>query len=362
MQMTDIFQLSSEELQALLHGEAAVIPELAGKTPQQLRALPAASMILDHCGTLMDGIEHIPQTGYSAYRLFKRYGERKTFERPYLLKRANLAAAVTRLLLGETETPAGTSLKDLIQDYLWNICEESNWILPAHEEFNIIDLFVAETGYQLALTLHLLGETLDGEVRSRVRAEIERRVFDPYLRFYSLHRWYKGPNNWTGVCNGAVAATFLLLEPEQQRTAQALKLALAGLETYLDRAFEKDGTSTEGVEYWQYGLTYFIILAEMLYSRSQGVLNLLGSPLMQKIAVYPAALQLTGSNCASFADCDEEVFLSHGLLSRLALRTGQRAQLQLMPRQLQPLNRTSLASLLCDLLWWDGRWLETSAP
>ncbi|MBO0790536.1 MAG: heparinase II/III family protein, partial [Ktedonobacteraceae bacterium] len=74
------------------------------------------------------------------------------------------------------------------------------------------------------------------------------------------------------------------------------------------------------------------------------------------------ALQLTGSNCASFADCDEEVFLSHGLLSRLALRTGQRAQLQLMPRQLQPLNRTSLASLLCDLLWWDGRWLETSAP
>ncbi len=107
----------------------------------------------------------------------------------------------------------------------------------------------------LAETLQLLGETLDAEVRHRVRTEIERRIFDPYLRMHHLHSWYSsGHNNWSGFCNSAVAVTFLLLEPEPGRLARAIKIALNGLRVFLDRAFEQDGSSTEGIGYWHYGL------------------------------------------------------------------------------------------------------------
>ena len=73
---------------------------------------------------------------------------------------------------------------------------------PAHENVPI-DLFSAETGQFLAETLELLGDTLDQEVRNRVHQEVERRIFDPYIRYHHLNWWYKGGNNWNGVCNGA---------------------------------------------------------------------------------------------------------------------------------------------------------------
>src|SRR6266498_828210 len=107
---------------------------------------------------------------------FVRDGDRGRYETPYFLKRTNLAAAALRLFLG-VETGGEPSLLDVTHDYLWSICEESSWVLPAHEH-HIMDLFAAETGFVLAETLHLLGATLDAEVRHRVRAEIERRICD----------------------------------------------------------------------------------------------------------------------------------------------------------------------------------------
>ena len=131
-------------------------------------------------------------------------------------------------------------LKETVEDYLWNICEETNWVLPAHENV-IIDLFAAETGFVLAETLLLLGTTLDSEVRHRVRQEIEQRIFNPYLRFYASQWWYTTNHNWNGVCNSAVAATFLLMEPEPERTIKALDIALQGLQVFIESAFEADG-------------------------------------------------------------------------------------------------------------------------
>ena len=65
--------------------------------------------------------------------------------------------------------------------------------------------------FALASTLHLLGRTLDGEVRARVRSEIDQRIFQPYLAHSDNLDWYMGGNNWNGVCNSSVASAFLLI-------------------------------------------------------------------------------------------------------------------------------------------------------
>ncbi len=349
MYPSDPFSLTAVEIQRLLVPSAPCLPELeaAWRDLDALRGAPQTQLALGQTQLLMEAIEQVPPLTYTHYRTFIRSGDRRDFEAPYFLRRARLAAAALRLFLGQAD------LKDVVQDTIWAICEETDWVVPAHEGV-VIDLFAAETGFALADMLMLLGDTLDAEVRSRVRMEIERRVFDPYLRLYGSLWWYKGHLNWNGVCNSSVAATFLLLEPEPSRAARALELALAGLRVFLDTAFERDGSSTEGVGYWHYGLINFVALAEMLRARSGGAIDLLASEQVRAIAAFPSKLLLSGSSFATFSDCDEIVHFEPGVIARLAERTGEESLLDLLvPSALMGRNRW-LTMLLRNILWWDG--------
>lgn len=350
MPSQDPFQFTTQELLKQLTGDQPLFPELerARERKDQLRHAPQTQMILAQTEPLMATISQIPLTPYTSYRLFRRNGDRKRYETPYFLKRERLSAAAFRLFMGAAE------LKDVVQDHVWNICEETNWVLPAHENSGI-DLFSAETGLLLAETLTLLGDELDEEVRHRVRSEVERRIFDPYIRFHQSYWWYTGGNNWNGVCNGSVAATFLLLDPEPGRVAKALELALAGLLFFLDTAFESDGSSTEGVAYWHYGLTNVVVLSEMLYARTNGALNLLASEHMQRIAAYPPKLRLSGSSFASFSDCHETVHFNPGIITRLAQRAGEPSLLEVLAQPAALASEQWLTMMLRNVLWWDGR-------
>lgn len=117
------------------------------------------------------------------------------------------------------------------------------------------------------------------------------------------------PNNWSGVCNSCIAATFLWLEPDAGRAAEGLALALRGLKSFCETAFEADGSSTEGVGYWQYGLVYLVNLAEMLRARTAGVIDLLASERMRRIAAYPGGMYLGSSHFIPFSDCDGLVLM-----------------------------------------------------
>jgi hypothetical protein len=347
--LSRIFNVTPQQLQQLRPAPGLALPELeaARNALPALKQAPQTQRVLQQTEQLIAGIESIPQTSYTTYRLFRASGERKRYEAAYFLKRARLSAAALRLFLGQTD------LHEVVQDYLWSICEESNWVLPAHEGYPI-DLFAAETGYLLAETLLLLGATLTEEVRHRVRAEIEHRIFEPYLKLFHVHHWYKGTSNWNGVCNSSVAATFLLLEPEQARVQRALEIALDGLRTFVETAFAEDGSSSEGVAYWHYGLFNFVTLSELLHACSQGEIDLLAGDKMKLIAAFPAKLQLSGSSFASFSDCDEHVSFHPGILTRLAQRTGEPTIDNLLAQPAEPDSDWRLPMMLRDILWWNG--------
>jgi hypothetical protein len=353
--LSDPLTLDALAIRQALDPQAPLFPELeaARANPGALHNPPQLREFLRYSGRVIDQVGSIPQTNFTAYRRFLRDGDRKEYEKPYFEKRAHMAFAALRLFLGiDTHLP----LKDSVQNYLWNICEESTWVLPAHERCRI-DLFAAETGFMLADTLNLLGEALDAEVRSRVRDEVERRIFDPYLRFHHMESWYLGGSNWNGVCNSSVAAAFALLEPEQGRVAQALAIAFRGLRHFLDVAFEADGGSNEGVSYWHYGLFNLVALAELLRARTRGAIDLLDSERVRRIAAYPAKLQLSGSAYAAFSDCDETLTFHPGFLARLRERTGEESLRNLLAQTREPSETREhwrLTMMLRSLLWWDG--------
>jgi hypothetical protein len=345
--VSDPFDLTIDELQSLLSSQEPYLPELQAvrAAPSKFAETPQARKVLAQTESLLANIDQIPQTTYTRFRQFVRNGDREQYQKPYFAKRTQLAAVALRLFLGDKR------LKDVVQDHLWNICEESNWVLPAHETRNV-DLFSAETGFVLAETVALLGDTVDAEVRQRVRREIEQRIFDPYLIHCRLEGWYNGGNNWNGVCNSSIAAAFLYLQPETM--AQGIRLALDSLRVFLDTAFEEDGSSTEGVAYWHYGLINFVALAEMLRARSQGRIDLLNTEQMRKIAAYPAKMHLSGSWFASFSDCDEQVHFNPGIITRLAERTGEKSLRTLLAQPAEVGSDWRLTMMLRNMLWWDG--------
>lgn len=79
--------------------------------------------------------------------------------------------------------------------------------------------------------------------------------------------WYLSKANWNPICNGGLGLAALAIfdsSPEARNLAgRVLEKTLYALPFYV-REFEPDGQSTEGIMYWDYGLTNFIRFSETL--------------------------------------------------------------------------------------------------
>jgi len=289
-------------------------PELLIETDMVKQAIQWARGLLNEQKT-------IPLTTYTLYREFQRTGDRKKYENPYFMKRSMLTAA-TLLIYFEKDD----SLLPLANDLIWSICEESSWVLPAHErteKYTYVDLFSAETATQLAHTLLFLEDKLPEEIQKRIRYEVKKRVMQPYL-FYAEEKygWVQGRNNWTGVCAGSVGECFLILENNEKILQKAITLVTNQLARFLHNGFAEDGGCLEGISYWNYGLTHYVSFSELLYEATEGKVNLICNPRMYQIALYPYVVYLGNGQFASFSDAPSkfypESFITHRLAERFS--------------------------------------------
>ncbi len=323
---------------------AEVLPGLPKACPLDLRATVMAKAILEDAESKAGSI---PVGTYTQYREFKKSGDREPYQVPYFAKRELLArVAMAAWLKGDAAS------LDAVNDVVWNICEETNWVIPAHESVGEIDLMAAETGADLAMVELLFGSRLPEEIRTRIRNEVRRRLIDPYLDHGQRFWWNNGANNWTGVCAGSVGQSLLILEPDVQRQAQGLATVVDQLNRFIERAFEEDGASTEGIGYWNYGLSHFVIFAEMLRARTGGAVDLLAGEKIKKIAGYPAAMAIGRHAFASFSDSREDGTVLPFIAAKLAERTGHT---ELLAQASEKPLAGRLGWVLCNLIWHGDR-------
>lgn len=259
----------------------------------------------------------IPLTTYTLYREFQRTGDRKKYEGPYYLKRSMLSASTLLIYLENDD-----SLLPLLNDLIWAICEETTWVIPAHErneKYTYVDLFSAETATQLAHTLLFLEDKLPEEIKKRIKYEVKKRVMQPYL-FYSEEKygWVRGRNNWTGVCAGSIGECFLILEENEQILRKALTLVTNQLARFLKNGFAEDGGCLEGISYWNYGLTHYICFGELLYEATDRSVNIIQNPRLYQIAFYPYVVYLGNGQFASFSDAPSQFYPHAFIVHRLA--------------------------------------------
>lgn len=283
----------------------------------------------------------VPALPASLYMEFVRVGNRSRYEAPYFARRRALFA----LTVVECLENSGRCLNDIV-DLVWAMCEESSWVLPAHnnqsvsarhvaplalpdtEEPPYIDLFSAETGALLSLVNHLLGEKLNEVstiVSRRMSLEIRRRILTPYLERDNLF-WMgfasdRPVNNWNPWINSNVLVCALLEEPSPERRNALLARIARSLDRFLD-GYAPDGGCDEGPGYFNVAGASMLDALELFDLASGGAVSLYDEPLIQNMARYILHVHIHGRYHINFADAAACVTPDAMLLRRAAERMG----------------------------------------
>lgn len=278
----------------------------------------------------------------AGFLAFTRTGDRQADEKPYFTRRRKLCAAVLNACLDPD------AMTDDITDGIWTICEESTWVISAHNVNPVpgapkaadyplpdirkpyVDLFCAQTGMILSLTASLLGKRLDRVsplIRKRIREEIRRRILDPFMRtddFWWMGFRRKDLNNWTPwiLSNVMVCAVQAPMTPE--KLAALLTRACGMLDRYLD-VMPSDGGCDEGAGYWNMAGGALLDCLEILEKVTGGRMAFWQEDRIRNILCFPLRVEIGNGWFANFADCDARPFISGERMETAGQKTGEAA-------------------------------------
>ena len=282
--------------------------------------------------------KNIPNLPASLYLEYRRTGNRSNYQDVWLERRKMLHC----LVLAECMEGKGRFL-DSIADVMWAICEESSWAFPAHIAAQkagsglpdvaepVVALFSAETASSLAWTVYLLEEQLDTvspQICKRAEREIDLRILTPYLErdnfgWMAFHARSDGrrPNNWNPWINSNVLAAALLTEKDKARRLDLAHKVLRCLDNFFV-PYPSDGSCDEGPSYWgRAGASVFDNL-ELLYSATDGRLDLYGDPAVREIGRFIYRVHISSDYFANIGDCDARLEIDRDLIFRYGTRIG----------------------------------------
>ena len=255
---------------------------------------------------------------------FVRSGDRLRHSNISFRKREVL----TQLVLAESIENKGR-FTEAILNGIWSICEESYWGVPAHiggtglpdVENPVVDLFTAETAGVMAIADYLVGDKLDAInklVRKRMYHETDRRLFTPMMKNGSKYGWMsrtKPVNNWNPWIMSNWIFSALLLERNEVRRKLMVHSAMKGLDAYFNSLGDEGGCD-EGPSYWFAAGASAYDCLELLYSASNGAINIFDHALIKNMAGYITKTHIDGKYFVNFADADPTLTPSGTLLYR----------------------------------------------
>ena len=303
-----------------------------------------------------------PQLLATQFMRFARDGNRKAWENPYFARRkALMGAAFAECIVHDA------AQLDFIIDGLWLICEETTWILSAHnnkgnpgdalellpEKTNpYIDLFAAQTADTVSAVCWLLGDRLNNltpRICRRVMHELQERIFTPFMHqddFWWMGQTRKELNNWTPwiLSNILKAAQYAIKDDLYLR--ELVTKCCQILDRYL-ACLPEDGGCDEGTAYWNMAGGSLLDCLESLRELSGGKLDFYDVPKIREFGLFPLRSHVAGPWYWNFADCDARPILDGERVYTFSRRIGSKELMQLgcfigarlMPRDTPQANR-----------------------
>lgn len=303
-----------------------------------------------------------PMRSASGFLAFVRSGSRRADEEPYFLRRRKLCAAVLEACAFPEDADA-----DAILDGVFCICEESTWVISAHNvnpvpgaplpadfplpdpEKPYIDLFSAQTGMILSLASALPEKRPDAAsrmLRARIDREIRRRILRPFMEtddFWWMGVKRKDLNNWTPWILSNVLLCAVLSPLSAEELSALLERACVMLDRYL-AVLPADGGCDEGAGYWNMAGGALLDCLTLLEKITGGRMTFWQEEKIRNILSFPLKTALGGGWFANFADCDARPFISGERMETAGQRIGDPALTALGTRM-----RGTLADQLNDV-------------
>ena len=273
------------------------------------------------------GIEY-PMCLATQFLCFVRDGSRKAYEEPYFLRRRKLIASFLHCCItGSTEE------LDSVIDGIWCICEESSWVISAHNGSDhpgqlpaakrplpdvknpFVDLFSAQTAMILSIICSVAETQLNAVsplIVRRVWTEIEKRVILPFEKrddFWWMGFIRKDLCNWTPWIVSNVMLTAALWLRDDLRLAELLERGARMTDRYL-AIMPEDGGCDEGAGYWNMAGGSLLDALELLETLTDGEMNFWSNEKLRGILSFPRKAELGGGWFVNFADCDAKPKLS----------------------------------------------------
>lgn len=278
------------------------------------------------------------------YLDFYRNGNRSHYETRCFRRRSDLF----KLLMAECIEGRGGYLDDIING-VWLICEETTWVVPAHnnhhrpagdsfysgrdganprpkeladiEDAVYIDLFAAETGSLLAWVYYFLGDAIAAQaplVKRRVELEMERRVLVPFLEqddFPWTGLSHDNPvNNWNPWINSNLLTAYLVFARIFPRALEGVNKVIRSVNRFL-YFYAEDGGCDEGPSYFSVAGASLLDCIEELGTVSD-VSGLYREPKIRNMVSYIYKVYIGKRYYVNYADADPSISVALGLLER----------------------------------------------
>ncbi len=255
----------------------------------------------------------------SSFLEFERSGNRYAMQGPY---GAN-SSALSCLLLAELAEGEGRFLDQIING-VYALSQMTTWSYSAHNgalqkshraiqphDNHLIDLGAGGVANLMSWTYYFMKDEfnkVDPEISRRLRHELQVRILDPFLtqtRFHWMARRYKKGgllNNWVPWVNSNMLISFMLLEDDRDRYAQAVYNTIESVDKFLNY-IKGDGACEEGPGYWQHAAGKLLDYVQMLSLATGGKFDFSDDPMFRRMGEFASRSFVGGDGwVVNFAD------------------------------------------------------------
>ncbi|MEZ5278821.1 MAG: heparinase II/III family protein [Opitutaceae bacterium] len=227
-----------------------------------------------------------------------------------------------------------------IEELVGRLCAVNSWTFPLHErarDFHerrdiFTDLASVHYAGNLVTALHLLGDRLSPEIRDMIRTEVDVRIFQPFEERIKSGReifwWATVTHNWNSVLLSCMLGCALELKEDARERAWYVAV-VEKLIRHSEEGFEPSGFYTEGVAYWGYGFSHYVLAAELVFGATGGRIDWMKKPRVEKVSHFSARMEIQDGAYPTFADCQKDVkspqWLMHWLNNRIDPRRTARS-------------------------------------
>jgi hypothetical protein len=248
------------------------------------------------------------------YREYYKSGERQAFQnwrRRFVETFEFLCEAERRERRGRFIPDIAARMEAFAQWPSWGMPKFDMALAKPGSKTIAIDLLSSALACRLAERLLELGASLPATTVEKVRREMRRRVFDPYLAVAADTEhgndwkrgnwWFDTYNNWNAVCHSCCVRAALAGLRDRRERAMFVEAAERALDAYFS-GFAPDGYCSEGVGYWNYGYGHFLSMGLAVRKATRGRVDFLAHPKAKAIMRYPFAYRMEKDKSPRFAD------------------------------------------------------------